>query len=136
MKIFILCSCFLISFIPKGLTAVEERAGQNVFIQTSFPITVELIPEPADKKGTDVRNIYNIQINCGEGSCVESYGNYWVLLYADDLFMKEFKNPKFPLSLKWNFRGLKAGPHNLKVVVEGPAERLLATQSIALEVIK
>ena len=121
-----LCGKSLISF-------AQNEPGGGVVIQSPFPITVNLTQVPEDDHGTNVENMYGIQIDfAGEQYATDNDFN--VLFYIDDRFAHEINTTKLPAVFKWDFRGLTGGAHNLKIEIESLDLKILATESTVVHV--
>ena len=106
---------------------------QPVLIITPFPISLELINEAKDDKGTDVSNIYNLTVNFAD----PIYANdnlYTIMYFVDDRPLEEFKGQRLPYSLKRNYKGLEDGDHQVKIDVEDGKGNVLATKTATVHV--
>lgn len=110
----------------------EVIDSQNIFIQQAIPLNIELIKEPPDDRGTDVRNIYTFNVN-GPQYALDI--PFLIFVQVDNIVVKEFKNQKLPLSFKWNLKGLTTGQHTIKFLLEDKKGNKFASQSITVEVV-
>ena len=131
-------SFFLLVFnVVAGSSAwpQEVTESQNIFIQQTMPLKIELINEPPDARGTDVRNIYTFNVDF-DGPKHASDMPFLILVHVDNVAVKEFKNQKLPLSFKWNLKGLTAGEHTVRFVLEDNKGNKFASQSVTVDVVR
>lgn len=119
---------FILSF------AQELKPAGNVILPANFPIKIELAPEPPDKKGTDVTNIKRIHVDYADPNMANN-AKFTILFYVDGLRVEELKNQPLPLDMKRNFKGWRSGSHEIKIVIEGGNETILASQTVKVNVV-
>ncbi len=94
-------------------------------------IIIELLKEPADDKGTDVTNVYEVKVFDMTGQASQQYS---VVYLFDGRVMEVFKNQNLPFSFKRNFKGQTRGSHEIKIIIEAPGDFLVASQTMTMEV--
>lgn len=112
MRLLILTSFLILGAATFSWTQEVEKAPP-VIIRQSFPLRVELTQWQPDEKGTDITNMYKINISAGPGA--DPSDVYTIAWYLDGRRVEIFKNKKLPFSLDQNFKGLPTGEHEIKV---------------------
>jgi len=112
----------------------QEGQKKKSVVAKPFSIKLNLLKEPEDKRGTDVKNIYNIQIGFADKN-LGADQKYDVAYFVDGRLVEELKNQSLPFSLKRNFKGFISGPHEVKIEILDGAENVLSSAKITLEVV-
>lgn len=115
---------------------VIKQVDRNLKPPVSKPVSFQfvLMKEKEDKKGTDVRNIYNITVESKDGSS-KAGQPYRVLFFVDDRLEENFGKKPLPFSFKKNFKGFKTGGHTLQIKLEDDNDNVVMSENVVLDVI-
>lgn len=130
----VILTVLFLSLIANPALAGQTVAGENVNnIIRPLSIQMNKQQEEPDKKGTDVTNIYTIEVSALAGA--ESNKEYLIVYYLDGRFEEDF-SATLPYSFKRNFKGHVAGQHEIKIDIEDGQNNILATQTMIINVVK
>ena len=105
-----------------------------LFAQSSLPeIKVDLAKIEKDDRGTDVRNMYTININFADKD-FQTTETVNILCSIDGIADVEFKDKAVPFSFNRDFRGLTAGKHDLKIEIENKNKEIAASKTVSFSV--
>jgi hypothetical protein len=124
MKIFYL---FTLIFIL-GISFPLEAPAQS-----SPDININFVPEAPDDYGTDVRNIYRVDVVFADPDSATS-DKFKILYYLDGVIAAEFKEQALPFSFKRNFKGKQNGTHNIKIEVLDAGGNLVRQENFSITV--
>ena len=131
-KITVFCITVMVLLIAPVLAHADDS-------KEPAPIksTLKAVPMAPDKVGTNVRQIYDLTVDCAVAQ-VPCNQQYIVIFYLDDVYLEGFRNQSLPMSFRQNFRGLTAGEHKIKADVEDNSNNgvVLASETITIDVTK
>lgn len=122
-----------------------KLALADINTQTNQVIpNMELIQGKVDDRGTDVTNIYTINVsNLSTGQTSQallSQGTtqvadvYMVVLFVDNQPVEVLKDVQLPMTITRNFKGLGLGRHDVRVEVEDSTGKKVSTQTTSINV--
>ncbi|HPB68779.1 MAG TPA: hypothetical protein PLT76_08035 [Candidatus Omnitrophota bacterium] len=99
--------------------------------QSSPDININFVQEAPDDYGTDVRNIYRVDVVFSDpGSAMSD--KFKILYYLDGVIAAEFNEQSLPFSFKRNFKGNKNGAHNIKIEVLDAVGNLVRQENFSI----
>lgn len=131
LSIFI--SGIILNFFSGNLLA-QDQFNKNVILSVPALLELKLIKGEPDNRGTDIKNVYAIEINPLDKALGNMKGGA-ILYYLDGHFVEKFSSQTLPFSFKRNFSGQTTGVHEIKIEIEGANEEILASGKIKLEVV-
>lgn len=109
-------------FLFSSLSFAADPMGQNVPLR----VTMTVQQAKADDRGTDISNIYVIQISSqASGSSTEKYN---IGFFIDGRLTEVLNSQTLPFTLTRNFKGLTAGRHEIEIQLEDYQKRIVATE--------
>lgn len=133
IKVVFCCLLLILNGFTFSLAQELKESAGSVILPANFPIKIELSEEPPDKKGTDVANIKRIHVDYADLKMANN-AKFTVLFYLDGFLVEELKGQALPLDMKRNFKGWRSGSHEIKIVIEGGNETILASQTAQINV--
>ena len=105
-----------------------------LFAQSSLPeIKVDLVKFEKDDQGTDVRNMYTINVSFADET-FQTAETVNILCSIDGIADIEFKDKAIPFSFSRDFRGLATGKHDLKIEIENKSREIDASKKVSFSV--
>ncbi|HOY10344.1 MAG TPA: hypothetical protein PLB05_09770 [Candidatus Omnitrophota bacterium] len=101
--------------------------------QSSPDIDINFVQEAPDDYGTDVRNIYRVDVVFATPGSATS-DKFTILYYLDGVIAAEFNEQSLPFSFKRNFKGNKNGAHDIKIEVLDASGNLVCQGNFSIAV--
>lgn len=101
--------------------------------QSSPDININFVQEEPDDYGTDVRNIYRVDVVFADPGSATS-DKFTILYYLDGVIAAEFNEQALPFSFKRNFKGKQNGTHNIKIEVLDAGGNLVRQENFSITV--
>ncbi len=105
-----------------------------LYAQSVIPVTLNLVQEEPDKKGTDITNIYTVEIQADQPADVEGR-TFEIVYFLDDIVIQRFDQQTLPFSFKRNYKGKKPGAHKIRVELLDENGNKVAQKSVTVNVV-